>query len=589
MKEQEEEITGKAYDSRLMKRLLQFIKPYKAKMALALLFLVVFAFCELAGPYLIKIAIDNKIATGDFRGLLIITLLFFIVIIVQFLVNYLYQYLTQWLGQHIMYDIRNRIFSHVLKLPLSFFNKNPVGRLVTRLTNDVEALNEMLSSGLVAIFGDLFVLIGIVIVMLKLNWQLALITFAIMPLIFYASWLFRVKVRDSFRKVRLRIARINSFLQENISGMSIVQLFMREKKNYGHFDELNKSHLDAHLQTIRYFAIFFPTIELLSAVALALILWYGGVRVYDQTLTIGIIIAFIQYAQRFFQPIRDLSDKYNIMQAAMASSERIFLLLDSPEQQDTCKEPAALPAITGKIEFRNVTFSYNGNEQVLKNISFTVHPGEKVAIVGATGSGKTTLTNLITRMYELQQGQILIDDVDIAGIPVKDLRKIVGMVQQDNFIFADSIRDNITLGNDIISQGKVEAAAHNVNAQHFINKLPGKYEYTLMQRGSNISVGQKQLLAFARALAYDPHILIMDEATSSVDTETEVWIRDATNKLMTGRTSIIIAHRLSTIQNVDKIIVLHKGEIREMGAHAELLKKRGIYYRLYRLQFKNTE
>jgi len=589
MKEQEEELTGKAYDSRLMKRLLQFIRPYKIQMALALLFLVIFAFCELLGPYLIKIAIDSKIATGDMHGLLIITLIFLLVLIIQFIVNYMYQYLTQWLGQHIMYDIRNQIFTHVLKLPLSFFNKNPVGRLVTRLTNDVEALNEMLSSGLVAIFGDLVVLIGIVIVMLNLNWQLALITFAIMPFIFYASWLFRVKVRDSFRKVRLRIARINSFLQENISGMSIVQLFLREKKNYKHFDELNKSHLDAHLETIRYFAIFFPAIELLSSVALALILWYGGFRIYNQTLTIGVVVAFIQYAQRFFQPIRDLSDKYNIMQAAMASSERIFILLDSPEQQNTLKEPTVPGAVSGKIEFKNVTFSYNGDEQVLKNISFIVHPGEKVAIVGATGSGKTTLTNLITRMYELQQGQIMIDDVDIAAIPVNNLRKMVGMVQQDNFIFADSIHDNITLGNDDITPDKVAAAARNVNAHHFINKLPDRFDYTLFQRGGNISVGQKQLVAFARALAYDPHILIMDEATSSVDTETELWIRDATNKLMTGRTAIIIAHRLSTIQNVDKIIVLHKGEIREMGAHAELLKKRGIYYRLYRLQFKNTE
>jgi len=589
MKEQEEELTGKAYDSRLMKRLLQFIRPYKIQMALALLFLVIFAFCELLGPYLIKIAIDSKIATGDMHGLLIITLIFLLVLIIQFIVNYMYQYLTQWLGQHIMYDIRNQIFTHVLKLPLSFFNKNPVGRLVTRLTNDVEALNEMLSSGLVAIFGDLVVLIGIVIVMLNLNRQLALITFAIMPFIFYASWLFRVKVRDSFRKVRLRIARINSFLQENISGMSIVQLFLREKKNYKHFDELNKSHLDAHLETIRYFAIFFPAIELLSSVALALILWYGGFRIYNQTLTIGVVVAFIQYAQRFFQPIRDLSDKYNIMQAAMASSERIFILLDSPEQQNTLKEPTVPGAVSGKIEFKNVTFSYNGDEQVLKNISFIVHPGEKVAIVGATGSGKTTLTNLITRMYELQQGQIMIDDVDIAAIPVNNLRKMVGMVQQDNFIFADSIHDNITLGNDDITPDKVAAAARNVNAHHFINKLPDRFDYTLFQRGGNISVGQKQLVAFARALAYDPHILIMDEATSSVDTETELWIRDATNKLMTGRTAIIIAHRLSTIQNVDKIIVLHKGEIREMGAHAELLKKRGIYYRLYRLQFKNTE
>jgi len=555
----------------------------------AVLFLLIYAVCELLGPYLIKVAIDRDIAAGNLKGLSIISIIYLMIIGVQFIVNYLNQYLTQWLGQNVMYDIRTKIFSHVQKQPLSFFDKTPVGRLVTRITNDVETLNEMLSSGVVSIFGDLFVLTGIIIIMLNLNWKLALVTFAIVPFIFYASFLFRVKVRESFRKIRLRIARINSFIQENISGMSIVQLFNREQKNRANFDELNKSHLDAHLQTIRYFAVFFPTVELLSSIALALILWYGGLRIVDNTLTIGILVAFIQYAQRFFQPIRDLSDKYNIMQSAMASSERIFQLLDSPVQKDTLLKAAHLPKMNGKLEFKNITFSYNSEDDVLKDISFTVNPGEKIAIVGATGSGKTTLISLISRMYELSQGSILIDDIDIGKLAVHELRKKVGLVQQDNFIFSGSILDNIRLGEKNISFDKVVAAAKNVNAHQFISKLPDDYNYKLYERGSNISVGQKQLISFARALAYDPDILIMDEATSSVDTETELLIRDAITKLMTGRTSIIIAHRLSTIQNVDKIIVLHKGHIREIGTHAELLKKRGIYYRLYRLQFKNFE
>jgi len=588
MKTHEDEITGKAYDSQLMKRLLKFLYPYKFKLVLAVFFLLIFAACELLGPYLIKVAIDREIATKNLKGLSIITIFYFAIIGLQFVVNYLNQYLTQWLGQYVMYDIRTKIFSHVQKLPLSFFDKTPVGRLVTRLTNDVETLNEMLSSGVVSIFGDLFVLLGIIIIMLHLNWQLALVTFAIVPFIFYASFLFRVKVRDSFRKIRLRIARINSFIQENISGMPIVQLFSREQKNFYNFDQLNKSHLDAHLETIRYFAIFFPTIELLSSIALALILWYGGLNIYNNTLTIGVVVAFIQYAQRFFQPIRDLSDKYNIMQSAMASSERIFQLIDSPEQHVTLQKAVQFPPLKGKIEFKNVTFSYNSEDTVLKDISFTVNPGGKVAIVGATGSGKTTLINLITRMYELNEGSILIDNTNIARLKVHDLRKKVGLIQQDNFIFSGSILDNIKLGEKNISFEKVVFAAQNVNAHKFITRLPDKYQFKLYERGSNISVGQKQLLSFARALTFEPEILIMDEATSSVDTETELLIRDAISKLMIGRTSIIIAHRLSTIQNVDKIIVLHKGVIREIGTHTELLKKRGIYYRLYRLQFKNT-
>ena len=585
---QEEEKLGKVYDSQLVKRLMQFLAPYRWQLIQALFYLIIFAGCELAGPYLIKIAIDKEIANKDIHGLAVVSIIFLIVVIVQFIVNYMDQYITQWLGQYVMYDIRTKVFNHIQKLPLSFFDKNPVGRLVTRLTNDIESLNEMLSSGVVSLFGDLFVLIGIIAAMLHLNWKLALLTFAIIPFIFYASFLFRIRVRDSFRKIRTRIARINTFLQENLSGMSIVHLFNRQEKNAKTFDELNRKHFDAHLETIRYFAIYFPTVELLSTIAITVIVWYGGIKVYDNTLTLGVVVAFIQYAQRFFQPIRDLSDKYNILQSAMAASERVFQLLDTPVQEEIIRPRIASPAtIRGKIEFRNVSFSYKEGEPVLKNVSFEVQPGEKIAIVGATGSGKTTLISLITRMYETQQGSILLDDQDIGGIPFKDLRKRIGLVQQDNFIFTGSIRENIHLFHPEVNMDRITTAAKNVNADAFIQKLPQKYEHNLYERGSNLSMGQKQLLSFARALVYDPDILIMDEATSNVDTETELLIRDAIEKLLSGRTSLIIAHRLSTIQFVDRIIVMHKGEIREMGTHDELLSLEGIYSRLYNLQFEN--
>ncbi len=581
----EEEILGKAYDNKLMKRLLNFLKPYKMFVTFSVILLLMFAAGELIGPYLIKIAIDDKIANKDMNGLAIVSIIYLGILFLQAIVVYYQSYLTQWIGQNVMLDIRMKIFSHIQKLPLSFFDKNPVGRMVTRTTNDVETLNEMLSSGIVAIFGDIFVLLGIIIVMLKINWQLALVTFSVLPLIIYASSIFRIKVREAYRKVRVRIARINTFLQENISGMSTVQIFNREKKNLEHFDILNKKHLDAHLQTIGYYAVFFPAIELISSIALALIIWKGGKQVFASSVTLGVVVAFIQYAERFFHPIRDLSDKYNIMQAAMASSERIFKLLDAPEQNDDPVELNTIPVSKGSIEFKNVTFSYNPDEPVLKNISFSIKPGEKIAVVGATGSGKTTLINLITRMYEPQSGQILLDNVDISTLKLKDLRKRISMVLQDVFIFSGTIRDNIKLGNNKITDDQMINAAKNVNAHSFIEKLANKYDFMLMERGGNISVGQKQLVSFARALAFNPDILILDEATSSVDTETELLIRDAISKLMAQRTSLIIAHRLSTIQNVDRILVIHKGELREMGTHNDLLKKRGIYYRLYQLQF----
>ncbi|MBN1541815.1 ABC transporter ATP-binding protein, partial [candidate division KSB1 bacterium] len=484
-----------------------------------------------------------------------------------------------------MYDIRIRIFSHLQELPLSFFDRNPVGRLVTRATNDVETLNTLLSSGVVSIFGDVFVLIGIIAVMLKLNWQLALLTFTILPLIVYATSLFRVRVRDSYRKVRTRIARINSYLQENIVGMSVVQIFNRQERNHQHFDRLNASHLRAYLQTIKYYAIFYPVIELLGAVSLALILWYGGLKTLQGALTLGVVVAFIQYTERFFHPIRDLSEKYNILQSAMASSERIFKLLDESPQIRMPENPLTLGAIRGEIEFRNVSFSYNGTDWVLNNLCFTIQPGEKVAIVGATGAGKTSIISLISRMYEPTQGEILIDGIDIRRLEIDDLRRAIRLVSQNIFIFSGTVDYNIRLADETIQPERVEKAARDVNAHLFIARMKDGYQSELLENGSNLSVGQKQLLSFARALVFDPRILILDEATSSVDTETEFLIRDAINKLMDGRTSLIIAHRLSTIQSVDRIIVLHKGKIREIGKHEELLAKRGIYHRLYQLQY----
>ncbi|NIR49477.1 ABC transporter ATP-binding protein, partial [candidate division KSB1 bacterium] len=572
-----------------MKRLLSFLGPYKGFVALAVLVLFLASLTQLSGPFLTKIGIDEYIANEDFQGLNFICLIFLVVLIFEFVLQFVQTYLINWIGQRAMFDMRSRLFSHLQTLPVSFFDRNPVGRLVTRVTTDVESLHQMLSSGVVAIFGDVFKLIGIVIILLAMNWRLALVTFAVLPVLFYLSFLFKKKVRSAYRLIRVRIARINAFLQENITGMAVVQIFNRERKNFERFDKLNHDHLDAFLKTIFYYALFYPGVRILSAVAIALIIWYGGGRILEGMLTFGALVAFIQYAEMFFRPIMDLSEKYNIMQSAMASSERIFGLLDTKPEMGAVGIKKQLRTAKGEIEFRDVWFAYKEDEYVLKDISFKVKPGEKVAFVGATGAGKTTIMNLLLRFYELQRGEIFLDGVNIKEMDAQELRSHFSMVLQDVFVFDGTVADNIRLGNSDITDAELEQATSDVHADYFIQKLEQKYDQPVQERGKSLSVGQRQLLAFARALAFDPAVLILDEATSSVDTETETLIQDALKRLMQGRTSLVVAHRLSTVQNSDRIIVLHKGEIREEGTHQELLTQEGIYYRLYQLQYAFQE
>ncbi len=586
---QEDEILGKAYDARLMKRLLQYIKPYKSYVLLAIALNIIVAALGPVRPYLTKIAVDDYLADKDYNGLLLIILLLTASLIAQSVIQYVMTYAMQYIGQKTLLDLRMQIFEHLQKLALRFFDRTPIGRLVTRVTNDVESLNEVFSSGIVMIFSDIFIIVWIFIFMFLMSWDLSLVTLSVLPVLIYGTFLFRKKVRQNYRDVRLHLARLNSYMQEHISGMSIVQIFNRQKAEFEKFKSINDGYKKANIESIFYYAIFYPGVEFISSVAVALIIWYGGGEVIQNTLTIGVLFAFIQYTEMFFRPVRDLSEKYNILQTAMASSERVFKLLDDETFVQNPPHPIQLKKVTGKVEFQNVCFAYNGDDYVLKDISFKINAGETVALVGATGSGKTSIINLLTRFYDINKGKILVDGMDITQLDKRELRKHIGLVLQDVFLFSGDIKSNISLGNDEIPFEKIVNAAEIIGANKFIEQLPNKYNEEVKERGATLSVGQKQLLSFARALVYDPQILILDEATASVDTESEILIQKAIEKLLKGRTAIVIAHRLSTVQNADKIIVLHKGQIREIGTHQELLASKGIYYRLYQLQYKEQE
>src|SRR5947207_4469391 len=652
----EEEVLGKAYDSRLMKRLLTYLHAYKWQATVAVVSIALKAVADVVGPLMTLLAIDKYLAPTHqpfplldkwlsphpLTGIAQIGAIYVGLITFSFLLEYLQTYLMQWAGQMVMFDLLSEIFRHLQHMHIGFYDKNPVGRLVTRVTTDVDALNEMFTSGVVSIFEDIFVLAGILAIMLCVNWKLALVTFAVLPFIAIATKLFRDRVRDSYRRIRIAIARINAHLQEHVSGMVVLQLFNREKKAYEIFSEVNAQHMDAYKDAIMAHAVYYPVVEILSSIAVASVIWFGGhgilsgwtvtgltvdfsaktlfpIRQIENAATLGVLAAFIQYAQRFFRPIQDLSEKYNILQSAMAAAERVFKLLDTPVEIQEAAVTEKAEGL-GRIEFDHVWFGYrtvptdgDGNvpdslnragqpratlptqansgepDWVLRDVSFRIEPGETVAIVGHTGAGKTTLISLLLRFYDVQRGAIRIDGVDIKQMALADLRRRFGVVLQDPFLFTGTIESNIRLGTDWISEEQVRQAAEDVNLSDLIKNLPNTSQQEVRERGSTLSTGQKQLISFARALAHSPRILILDEATSTVDTETEFKVRSALDKMVEGRTSIVIAHRLSTVQRADKIIVMHKAQLREMGTHQQLLAQRGIYYKLYQLQYKDQE
>ncbi|MBI3950118.1 MAG: ABC transporter ATP-binding protein [Acidobacteria bacterium] len=609
----EEEVLGKAYDGRLMRRLMTYLRPHRRIVCGAVGIILLQSLMDLAGPALTVIAVDLFIkpesaaslttisATAKqvmdalgiqlsrTAGLNITGATYLAMLLLGFFFYYWQTVLVQTLGQRVMYDLREQIFGHLQRLDIAFYDRNPVGRLMTRLTTDVDALNELFTAGVVAAFQDVFALLGIIVLMFYLNWKLALVAFTVVPLLVAVTVWFKINAREAYRKVRTRIARINAFLQEHISGMATVQLFNRERVAAEQFDKINDEHRRANVESIFYYAVFFPAVELISAIGIGLVMWYGGGQVIQNELTIGALIGFIQLSQRFFRPISDLSEKYNILQSAMASSERIFKLLDTPVKIASPANAFRPSQVKGHIEFRNVWFAYQDEEWILRDISFEARPGERMAIVGHTGAGKTTITNLLLRFYDIQEGQILLDGMDIREWNLKELRRVFAIVLQDAFLFTGDIESNIRLEEEGLNGDRVERAAREVRAHEFIQQLPGGYKAPVKERGATLSTGQKQLIAFARALAFDPAVLILDEATANIDTQTELLIREALDRLLRGRTSLVIAHRLSTIQNADKILVLHKGRLREVGTHDELLKSRGIYYRLYQLQYKDQE
>jgi ATP-binding cassette subfamily B protein len=584
----EEEALGRAYDARLMRRLLGYLGAYKGKALLATALGLAQSACEIVQPWLVKIAIDGDIAHGDFTGLTQVAVLYLCVLAAGFVVTYFQASIMQGVGQSIMYDLRLALFTKLQRMSLPFYDRNPVGRLMTRVTSDVDVLNDLFTSGVVTIVGDIATLVGIMIAIAIMNAELAVVAFSVLPLIFVVTLVFRARVRTTYRDVRTALARMNANLQENLTGMTTAHVMNREARQFEGFRRTNAGHRDANVRSIFYYALFFPTVELIGALATALIIWYGGRQVIGGGLTVGALVAFLMYANRFFRPISDMTEKYNILQSAMASSERIFTLLDDKVEVAPPAAPRVIPAVAGEIVFDHVHFAYQSGEEVLKDVSFRVAPGEKVAIVGATGAGKTTIISLLTRFYDVTQGAIRVDGVDVREWDEAQLRRSIGVVLQDAFLFSGTIEENLRLG-DPIPRERLEAAAREVHADAFISRLAGGMDAEVKERGATFSTGEKQLLAFARALAFDPRILVLDEATSSVDTNTELLIQDALHRLMQGRTSVVIAHRLSTIQDVDKIVVLHKGQIREQGSHQELLAAKGIYSRLYQLQYQAQE
>jgi ATP-binding cassette subfamily B protein len=615
MIDRHEEEEARAFDRRLTGRLLRYLRPYRLRAGLSVVLVIVSSALEVAGPAITAIAIDlfvkpiegaepigaswriaewmavNGIVIEPLNGITIAAGIYMATLVLGFGILYTQLYVMNIMGQYIMYDLRKQIFKHLQRLDVQFFDRNPVGRLMTRVTTDVDALNDLFTAGFVAIFGDIFVLTGIIAVLFWMNWKLALVLFSITPFIILVSMWFRRGARVTYRQVRARIAAINAFLQEHISGISTVQLFNRERQEAKKFSDLNARHRDANIEAIFYYAVFYPVIELIETIGVALIVWYGGGKVIQGTLSVGALVAFFQYSQRFYQPISDLSEKYNILQAAMAASERIFKLLDTPVKipDDGTRSVDHVES----IEFRKVWFAYNVPENgepewVLRDVSFRVEKGERLALVGHTGAGKTTVTALLMRFYEPQRGEILINGVDVRQYPMQSLRRLFAVVQQDLFLFTGTVGENISLGDPSISEERIRTAAERVQADRFISRLPEGYRSNVRERGAGFSVGEKQLLSFARALAFDPPVLILDEATSSIDTETERLIQHAIETLLEGRTSIVIAHRLSTIRSADTILVFHHGEIRERGTHEELMAMSGLYRRLYEIQYRES-
>ncbi|MBB6144890.1 ATP-binding cassette subfamily B protein [Silvibacterium bohemicum] len=623
--QQDDDVVGKAYDARLMGRLLTYLYPYKFAAIVSLVAILIKATCDVLGPYLTEIAIDRYmsahpspksaflarwLSSNPVTGITQIAMIYLGSLLLSYLFEFIQTYLMQWTGQKIMFDMRKQIFGHLQTMHVGFYDRNPVGRLVTRLTSDVDALNELFTSGVFAIFEDIFVLAGIVFVMLRMKWWLALIAFAVLPLILIATRIFRKHVRDSYRRIRSAIARINSYTQEHVTGMSLIQLFNRQDRAFRDFEAVNRTHMDAFKDSILAYALYYPAVEICSSMAIAAIIWIGGRGVMRGAVTVGVLVAFIQYAQRFFRPIQDLSEKYNILQAAMAASERVFKLIDTEPEIVSPAHPIEGDH-SGSIEFRNVWFTYQRMDEeraarvtraseaeigrmediewILRGVSFTIRPDQTAAIVGHTGAGKTTIISLMMRFYDIQHGEILIDGVDVRRQDLRQLREHFGVVLQDPFLFSGTIGSNIKLGTSRITDEEMERAAEQVNVHDFIASLPQGYNEELRERGNSLSTGQKQLINFARALAHNPRILILDEATSSVDTDTEIRVRIALDRMIQGRTSVVIAHRLSTVQRADVILVMHKGQLRETGSHQQLLTQRGLYWKLYQLQYKDQE